>query len=48
MTKIAIVEETKFSDSGLAPGKEATYSVTAVDKDGLESEPSQKIAVVGE
>jgi hypothetical protein len=32
--------------SGIPPGKKKTYAVKAVDKDGLESGPSQEIAVV--
>ena len=44
--KVKTVTSNSFTISGLSPGKKKTYVVTAVDKDGLESEPSREIQVV--
>jgi hypothetical protein len=43
--KVASVRETTYSDVTIAKGKTKTYIVTAVDKDGLESEASREITV---
>jgi fibronectin type 3 domain-containing protein/TolB-like protein len=45
--KIDIAKKTTFSETGLAKGKNKTYTVTSVDKDGLESEHSEEVTVVG-
>jgi fibronectin type 3 domain-containing protein len=45
--KIDVAKKTSFSEAGLAKGKDKTYAVTSVDKDGLESEPSDEVKVVG-
>ncbi len=43
--KIAAVKESRFSKEGLPKGKTKTFLVTAVDKDGLESDPCQEILI---
>ncbi len=45
LQKIDTVEATNFSEASPAKGKSKTYAVTSVDKDGLESEPSQEITI---
>ncbi len=45
--KITTVQETRFSEGGLGKGKKKGYFVTAVDKDGLESDPSPEILIEG-
>ncbi|HDH87433.1 MAG TPA: hypothetical protein ENF36_05225 [Desulfobacteraceae bacterium] len=45
--KVGAVKEPKFINVGPKPGKSKNYTVTAVDKDGLESKPSQPVTVVG-
>ncbi len=47
LRKIGTVKETSFSQVGPKPGKSKDCVVTAVDRDGLESEPSQPITVFG-
>jgi fibronectin type 3 domain-containing protein len=47
LEKIDVVKKTSFSETGLAKGKNKTYVVTSVDRDGLESEPSEEVMVVG-
>jgi fibronectin type 3 domain-containing protein len=42
-----IAKKTTFSEAGLAKGKNKTYAVTSVDSDGLESDPSDEVTVVG-
>jgi len=44
--KIATVKTPAFTGEGLPKGKEKTYVVISVDKDGLESEPSEEITVM--
>lgn len=44
-TKLAEAKSTNYSDPTLAKGKNKTYVITAVDRDGLESEPSAEMAV---
>lgn len=46
LKKVKTVTSNSFTISGLPPGKKKTYVVKAVDKDGLESEPSREIQVV--
>jgi fibronectin type 3 domain-containing protein len=43
--KIGNTETTTFTIDTLKPDEEYTVSVTAVDKDGLESEKSEQIKV---
>lgn len=43
--KVSSVREESYSDGAIAKGKSKTYTVTAVDKDGLESEVSREVAV---
>lgn len=43
--KVASVREGNYSDGAIAKGKTKTYNVTAVDKDGLESEVSREVVV---
>ncbi|MDI6777102.1 MAG: hypothetical protein QMD03_07675 [Syntrophales bacterium] len=45
--KIATVTETNFKGGGLPKGKKKTYVITSVDKDGLESEPSEEVTIIG-
>ena len=45
--KVSSVNTNKVSLPGLPPGKKKTYVVTAVDKDGLESEESQSVEILG-
>jgi len=45
--KIATVKETRFSEAAPPKGKKKTYVVTAVDKDGLESDPCPELLIVG-
>jgi fibronectin type 3 domain-containing protein/TolB-like protein len=47
MTKISTVKEPKFIKVGPKPGKSKNYAITAVDRDGLESKPTQPITVIG-
>jgi len=47
LDRIDAAKSNSFTDTGLAKGKTKTYVVTSVDKDGLESEPSQEVTVVG-
>lgn len=47
LTKIGTVKEPRFIKSGPKPGKSRDYAVTAIDRDDLESEPSQLITVFG-
>jgi fibronectin type 3 domain-containing protein/TolB-like protein len=47
LEKIDIAKKTTFSDSGLVKGKNKTYAVTSVDRDGLESDPSDEVTVTG-
>lgn len=46
LKKVATVTSNNANIPGLSPGKKKTYIVKAVDKDGLESGPSQEITVV--
>jgi len=43
--KIGSSAQASYSDATIVRGKTKTYVVTAVDKDGLESEPSQELNV---
>jgi fibronectin type 3 domain-containing protein/TolB-like protein len=45
--KVDTVKEPQWSAVSPKPGKSKAYTVTAVDKDGLESKPSQLVTVVG-
>ena len=45
--KVDTVKEPQCSIVSPKPGKSKDYTVTAVDKDGLESKPSQPVTVVG-
>jgi hypothetical protein len=45
--KVASVQETQYRVEGLGPGKTRIYAVTAVDRDGLESDPSPPVTVSG-
>jgi hypothetical protein len=45
LQKIDTVKATSFSEAAPDKGKNKTYAVTSVDKDGLESEPSQEVTV---
>ena len=45
--KVDTVKEPQWSVVSPQPGKSKAYTVTAVDKDGLESKPSQPVTVVG-
>jgi fibronectin type 3 domain-containing protein/TolB-like protein len=45
LQKIDTVKKTSFSEAAPAKGKSKTYAVTSVDKDGLESEPSQQVTI---
>ncbi len=47
LDRINTVKANSFAEAGLAKGKSKTYVVTAVDNDGLESEPSQEITITG-
>lgn len=45
LEKLASVKSTDYTDGSLAKGKNKVYVVTAVDSDGLESEPSAELTV---
>jgi uncharacterized protein len=45
LEKLAEVKSTNYKGSSLVKGKSKTYAVTAVDRDGLESEPSAELLV---
>jgi fibronectin type 3 domain-containing protein len=45
--KVDTVKEPQCSAISPKPGKSKAYTVTAVNKDGLESKPSQPVTVVG-
>jgi fibronectin type 3 domain-containing protein len=47
LEKINTVKITNFSEAGPVKGKSKVYVVTSVDKDGLESEPSQEVVISG-
>jgi fibronectin type 3 domain-containing protein/TolB-like protein len=47
LEKIHTVKITNFSEAGPVKGKSKAYAVTSVDKDGLESEPSQEVTISG-
>jgi fibronectin type 3 domain-containing protein/TolB-like protein len=47
LDRINTVKANSFTEAGLAKGKSKTYVVTAVDKDDLESEPSQEVTITG-
>ena len=47
LEKIDTVKITNFSEAGPVKGKSKAYAVTSVDKDGLESEPSQEVTISG-
>ncbi|MCX5854395.1 MAG: hypothetical protein NTZ24_07460, partial [Deltaproteobacteria bacterium] len=47
LEKIDIAKKTTFGEAGPAKGKNKTYAVTSVDRDGLESDPSDEVTVVG-
>jgi len=48
LSKIGTVTELKFIVAAPKSGKSKEYMVTAADRDGLESKPSQPITVVGQ
>lgn len=43
--KLAEVKSTNYTDASVVKGKEKIYLVAAVDRDGLESEPSAELSV---
>ncbi len=43
--KISSSTQANYGDATIVPGKAKTYIITSVDKDGLESEPSQELVV---
>jgi hypothetical protein len=45
LEKMAEAKSTNYTDNSVAPGKSKTYIVTAIDRDGLESEPSVEMIV---
>jgi fibronectin type 3 domain-containing protein len=45
--KIGSVKRPEAQLSDLTPGKKSTYVITAVDDDGLESDPGEPITVTG-
>ena len=45
LEKLAEVKSTSYTDSSIVKGKSKIYVVTAVDRDGLESEPSAELSV---
>ena len=45
--EIDIVKKTSFSEIGPVKGKSKIYAVTSVDQDGLESELSEEVTVLG-
>jgi fibronectin type 3 domain-containing protein/TolB-like protein len=45
--KIATVKNPSFNGEGLPKGKKKTYIVISVDKDGLESEHSEEVTIIG-
>lgn len=45
LEKMAEVKSTNYTDSSIVKGKSKTYVVTAVDRDGLEGEPSAELTV---
>lgn len=45
LEKLAEVKSTNYTDSSLAKGKNKVYIITAVDRDGLESEPSAELTI---
>ena len=47
LVKIDTVQKEGFAEPGPAKGKSKTYVVTASDRDGLESDPSAEITIVG-
>lgn len=47
LRKVGTVRESQFINVAPKPGKSKDYVVTAVDRDGLESKPSQPVTVVG-
>lgn len=47
LDRLGISSTTTFSDATLERGKSRTYVVTAVDKDGLESDASAELRLVG-
>ena len=47
LTKIGTVKEPRFIKVGPKPGKSKDYVVTAVDRDGLESDRSKPITIFG-
>lgn len=47
LDRLGVSTTTTFSDAPLERGKSRTYVVTAVDKDGLESDPSDELRLVG-
>lgn len=46
--KVASVQGTECRVEGISPGKSKSYAVTAVDRDGLESDPSQPLTISGQ
>jgi len=45
LEKLTEVRSTSYTDAAIAKGKSKVYAVTAVDRDGLESEPSSELTV---
>jgi fibronectin type 3 domain-containing protein len=43
--KIAEVKSTNYADSSIVKGKNKIYVVSAVDRDGLESERSEELTI---
>ncbi|HOG16112.1 MAG TPA: hypothetical protein PLB96_02105 [Syntrophales bacterium] len=43
--KIGSSTQASYGDASIVPGKPKTYAITSVDRDGLESEPSQELVV---
>ncbi len=45
LEKLAEVKSTSYTDSAVVKGKSKVYAVTAVDRDGLESEPGTEVNI---
>jgi uncharacterized protein len=46
LEKLASVKSTNYTDSSIVKGKTKLYVVIAVDRDGLESEPSSELSIL--
>ncbi len=45
LEKLAEVKSTSYTDGSIVKGKNKIYAITAVDRDGLESEPSTEVNI---